>query len=137
MRNLKFRAWDIAEKRYMVDEAIFINAEGESFYYTDEAMVLNGWTIEQSTGLKDKNGVEIFEGDVVSYDSNTVNWEGEQGVAEVRAIHDTCNLAFWWLRQETENPTLFSEINYFGCAKELEVLGSIHANPDLLQEYLN
>ena len=49
----------------MVDEAIFINAEGESFNYTDEAMVLNGWIIQQSAGIKDKNNTEIFDGDLL------------------------------------------------------------------------
>lgn len=80
MREIKFRAWDVTQKlMYSMDELLdpshihpsvlidCLQQPGDG-YDTDTVLM-------QYTGLKDKNGVEIFEGDIVHIFGTHVSYE--------------------------------------------------------------
>lgn len=71
MRELKFRVYDKdSKKMYNQDEFILtFDTVGEDIYLNknDEVIPLYSYELMQSTGLEDKNGKEIYKGDILSY----------------------------------------------------------------------
>ena len=121
----KFRAWDKArnEMNYKVmvgncdtdDEnwtcpIIWIEEEKDWLHFDDYECIM------QSTGLKDKNGKEIFEGDVVKCN-------GLLGTIK--------SLKAMWICSFVKYNN-YQKVGFF--AQEIEVVGNIYENPELLED---
>ncbi len=79
----------------------------------------------QYTGLKDKNGKEIYEGDKIRFESMG---EWGEGIIE----HYLHVFHVMWDKNNFKNHDMFTSIKYLGCSKELEIIGNIHENKELI-----
>ena len=100
---------------------------------------INIKTIGQYTGLKDKNGKEIYEGDILRGDEYPFNCDGvDNYFAEIVWADNVCG--FYRLTHKKPNSTVrgISHGNWEQLdeddIKSFEVIGNIHDNPELLKD---
>lgn len=126
MREIKFRVWDKDGEEYFpihegADGLIGVTVKGNNVLFVEDGEVSTGdaedYIIEQYTGIKDQNGKEIYEGDIVSkHNSDT------KGV--VKQVKDG-QWAIYWDNVPDGYYVLFKYSNL--C----EVIGNIHEdNPN-------
>lgn len=115
--RFKFRVWGKVFNWYWTDEEIKKNVAWLLFPDNDN---INNVEIEQCTGLKDKNGTLVFEGDILQ--------DGEQ---RIRVVFDEQRYCFMFEYQNTRAYKPISCIDVLDS--ELEVIGNIHKNEELLK----
>ena len=117
MRDIRFRAWDKEDKEMINADCCYLGDRDELFVDAVERMF--EWCIlMQYTGLKDKMGEEIFEGDIVNVIS--ISDGVKQGVI-------TFTRGCFWIDYQVGN----SDLLYVPL--KVEVIGNIYENPELLE----
>lgn len=131
MREIKFRAWDREQKHLFDVDTLCPDHVIDMYCSVHPRRVCD---IEQFTGLRDKNGREIYEGDILAKWDSMPGWNEEKDEPNPPKRTDQTDVATmerfpcFWLKDEG-----------FGCEGEdledsnnWEVIGNIHENPELL-----
>ena len=121
-REIRFRAWDSEEfpsKMIYQDDKTEYNKETYLIEFFKKIQGHNS-IIMQFTGLKDKNGKEIFEEDIIQgfYENETENgevyWDNDSASFDIKGVN--------WMSMEN-----------LECSNQYyEVIGNIYENPELL-----
>jgi uncharacterized phage protein (TIGR01671 family) len=151
-REIKFRAWDKGNKEMIyqsenttkpngIMEAQFTFDEMGAWIFTrnygeQACNEVKNFELMQYTGLKDKNGKEIYEGDIVEIHDGTITafrtsgkhiieWWNGQFVFQANSHEEDDYINFgWWVRSNNHSASL----------KQIEVIGNIYENPELIEK---
>lgn len=132
-REIKFRAWDTKQNKWCgyedtgsiidLNHSIRHNCfmvDNDSYDFPKDL------ELSQFTGLKDKNGVEIYEADILEYRPSSGEFTNERYLVDWFSHGFS---AIWYANgiQQRRSSTVL-----IGCDEDLAVIGNVHENPELL-----
>ena len=131
MRDIRFRAW-LQHEKEMSEVLVLDNQEEKVFVVRKDGAA--GWRmfadieLTQYTGLKDKNGAEIYDGDYIRYSMRTINgsiythvcrvFQHESGTWRIEGYHE-------------DNHSYKTKGTVYAAHLICEVIGNIYENPEL------
>ena len=138
MREIKFRAWHTKKNCWLpdwlyrmlsggplVESSEYETDSGEWVFSAEDEAAEGEYILEQFTGLRDKNGREIYEGDIVNIVQRPCWYKGYE-----KTVVKWDEIGFYpWtdVSSEIDRDYLASRL-----PEDIEVIGNIHENPELL-----
>ena len=142
MREIKFRAWHEIDKKWL--HGYCEHGWGCSIF--GEVIVMGNWlsechglmdqnnvTVEQYTGLHDKNGRDIYEGDICRF--NLQDFNGGDHIRALQVVYVVDMFGFPYKSEPMiDDPDCCISLGeVVANDDEVEVIGNIHENPELIK----
>ena len=132
MREIKFRIFDKQEEEFLNEEDYAINFVGTIFKAcldeeVFEVLDADMYIVTQCTGLKDRNGNEIYEGDIVKHLAN-------DKILEIVFREDDVEFS---AKEHTKYLPKYYNFRKDMANNRLQVIGNIYNNPELLNNHGN
>lgn len=124
--EIKIRVWDSFEERYEDFSALRMQSRtvnGVIDRTGFKEKLGNRYQLERYTGLEDRDGNQIYEGDIVQLWHEGIGYMGEEVTNVITSVVKFVNGAYW----------LDNEPLYAYPDEDYEVIGNIHENPELLE----
>lgn len=125
----RYRAWDSWRKRMSVVDRIYIDTKGVRLYddFGEYWRDFSDVELMQSTGLKDKNGKEIFEGDIIKNGEAVVDVKNHPTLG----FYTTPNGVERSFGDNTSIRDFNNDVEDFSDVTE--IIGNVYENPELLE----
>lgn len=126
---MKYRAWDTKFNSWINPKDVQVNGLGQVFIFQDENLEwyedrIGQAKILKDTQLKDKNGKEIYEGDILAINNiSNIKYEVRFGNYEPYGSNE--RQQGFYLYDDSDNSTIPLTENY-------KIVGNIYENPELL-----
>jgi uncharacterized phage protein (TIGR01671 family) len=144
VREIKCRAWDTDNKKMITPSgrqalvaccSVIEHLENQpvsgGLYQTKIIRSFNGVLLEY-TGLKDKNGKEIYDGDVVKIHNLQTEWKHGEPEIDWRILAVEWNQYTWAFN----NSVCYRPLSNYDLKTledyDIEIIGNVHENPELL-----
>ena len=124
----RYRAWDKEFKEMVQVDALVFEEQIIKVTYKNGNVVkedIKNYKLMQSTGLTDKNGKEVFEGDILSVETDEEN-------VKVSVFWDDKYALFMFESKKYNETEVLAEL-FEDNAYSFEIIGNVHANPELLE----
>lgn len=123
MREIKFRVWDVERKSWMNEQDVYNEVQEQARWNPERGQF---YKLMQFTGLHDKSGKEIFEGDIIQWHG----YEGQNG-KQIRTIRKR---AIGMTVDAFRNSFIDDCFHLQNLLRQatIEVIGNVHENPELI-----
>lgn len=124
----RFRAWDVEFKELVRVDALVLDEQVIKATYNNGNVVkddLKNYVLMQSTGLMEKNGKEIFEGDILSIETDEEN-------VRVEVSWDSKHALFVFESKKYNEKEALGEL-FEDNSYPFKIIGNIYENPELVE----
>lgn len=129
-RPIKFRFYDLNEKKFVYSDKIDLETQLFRLHaFLGNAFKNGNYNVhlQQFTGLQDKSGKEIYEGDILKYSANYAESLGGQLCCDIDKVEFYSGGYFGW------KGDLLCDFSENGKKLYLEIIGNSYENPELLK----